>query len=52
MKRLAIVLAVMGLGIYMMLTEKDKKKLKNEGRKTRKKLKKSHFPHKEIIPAD
>ena len=30
MKRLAIVLTVMGLGVYLMLQEKGKKKKKNK----------------------
>lgn len=52
MKRLAIALAVMGFGVYLMLSEKDKKVLKEEGKKFRKKLKKSHFPGKGIASVD
>lgn len=52
MKRLAIALAVMGLGVYMMLSEKDKKQVKEEGNKIRKKIKKSHFPGKEILSGE
>jgi hypothetical protein len=49
MKRLAIILAVMGFGVYLMLSEKDKKSFRNEGNKIKKKLKKTHFPAKEIL---
>ncbi len=52
MKKLAIVLAVMGFGVFLMLSEKDKKEIKKEGKKFRKKLKKSHFPGKEILAVD
>jgi preprotein translocase subunit YajC len=52
MKRLAIALAVMGLVVYLMLSEKDKKEIKKKGEKLRKKLKKSRLPGKEILPDD
>lgn len=52
MKRLAIALVVMGLGVYLMLSEKDKKEIRNEGKKFRKKIKKSHFPGKEMVSSD
>jgi hypothetical protein len=49
MKKLALILGVMGLGVYLMFSEKDKKRFKNEGNKIKKKLKKTHFPAKEIL---
>lgn len=52
MKKLAIVLTIMGLGLFLMLTENDKKELKKEGKKFRKKLKKTHFPRKETVTTD
>lgn len=48
MKKLAVILAVMGLGIYLMLTESDKKSIKNKAQLERKKIKKSHFPTKDF----
>lgn len=44
MKKIAVILAVMGFGIYLMMTEKDKKGKKDLGDLQRKKLRKSHFP--------
>jgi len=52
MKRLAIILAVMGLGVFLMLSESDKKEIRKEGNKIKKKLKKTHFPAKETSVAD
>ena len=52
MKKIAILLAVVGLGVFLMLTENDKKELKKEGKKFKKKLKKTHFPGKESISFD
>ncbi len=49
MKRLAVVLAVMGLGVYLMLSEKEKKQIRKEGEKLKKKIKKTSFPAKEIF---
>ncbi len=49
MKKLAVILTVMGFGIYLMLSEKDKKELRKEGEKMKRKLKKTHFPVKEIL---
>jgi hypothetical protein len=54
MKRLTIALTVMALGVYLMLQEtgkKQKKELKSVGDTTRKKIKKSHFPGKEVLHA-
>jgi hypothetical protein len=54
MKRLTIALTVMALGVYLMLQEtgkKQKKESKHAGDATRKKIKKSHFPGKEILAA-
>ncbi|HXS57148.1 MAG TPA: hypothetical protein VN726_13550 [Hanamia sp.] len=55
MKRLTIALTVMALGVYLMLQEAGKKQ-KKESRYTpdltRKKIKKSHFPGKEMSHAD
>ena len=47
MKKIAVILAVMGLGVYMMLSEKDKKRVKREGEWVKKKIKKTHFPAKD-----
>lgn len=44
MKKLLILLALMGAGIYLMLNNSDKREIKKEGKKIKKKLKKSHFP--------
>ena len=49
MKRLAIVFGIMCFGAYLMLMEKDKKKFKEEDRKIKKKMRKSHFPLKQPI---
>jgi hypothetical protein len=49
MKRLLILLALMGTGVYLMLKESDKKEIKNAGEKIKKKIKKSHFPKKEAV---
>ncbi len=43
MKRLLILLALMGAGVYLLLSEEDQKKIKKEGKKIKKKLKKTHF---------
>jgi hypothetical protein len=48
MKRLAVILSIMGLGVYLLLSEKDKKRVKSSGRKGYNKFKKSHFPGKDI----
>jgi hypothetical protein len=48
MKKLAIILAVMGFGVYLMLSEKDKKEFKKAGKKLNRKLGKTHFPLKEV----
>lgn len=47
MKRLLILLAVMGIGIFYLLSDTDKEDLKKEGKRIKKKLKKSHFPKQE-----
>lgn len=44
MKKLFVLLAIMGLGTYLMLTEKDKKKLNKKTRKAKKTF--SEFAHK------
>lgn len=49
MKRLVILLAVMGIGIFYLLSDDEKKELKHGAKKIRKKLKKSHFPKKEAL---
>jgi hypothetical protein len=48
MKKLAVILTVMGLGVYLMLTEKDKKRVKNQVQQVKKKIKKTHFPAKDL----
>lgn len=55
MKRLTIALTVMALGVYLMLQEsgkKEKKELRKISDATRKKIKKSHFPGKEMLAVD
>lgn len=55
MKRLTIALTVMALGVYLMLQEtgqKQKKELRKAADATRKKIKKSHFPGKEMLATD
>lgn len=52
MKRLAIIFGVMCLGVWLLLSEKDKKQISDEGRKIKKKFKKSHFPGKEMVSAE
>lgn len=49
MKRLLILLAIMGAGVWLMLTETEKKEIKKEGKLLKKKLKKTHFPKKEVF---
>lgn len=48
MKRLLILLAVMGIGVFFLLSDTEKEELKHEGKRIKKKLKKSHFPKKEM----
>jgi hypothetical protein len=50
MKRLFILLAIMGVGVYLLLSENDEKNYHGE-KKMKKKTKKSHFPKKEPEPA-
>lgn len=47
MKRLMILLAVMSVAVFLMLPEKDQKEIKTQGKKLKKKLKKTHFPKNE-----
>jgi preprotein translocase subunit YajC len=49
MKRLLILLVLMGAGVWWMMMDKDKKEVKERGQLTKKKLKKTHFPKKEIV---
>lgn len=49
MKKLFILLAVMGIGIFYLLSDNEKEELKHEAKRIKKKLKKSHFPKKEAI---
>jgi len=49
MKRLLILLALMGAGVWWMMMDTGKDEIKERGDLTRKKLKKSHFPKKEIL---
>lgn len=51
MKRLLILLGVMGLAVFFLLSDEDKKDLKQEGKKMKKKLKKTHF-HKNPLSVD
>ena len=44
MKRLFVLLTVLGLGTYLMMTEKDKKKTKNKAKKVKKTF--TEFAHK------
>ena len=49
MKKLLILLALMGAGVWWLMTGTDKKEVKELGDLQRKKLKKTHFPKKEIL---
>jgi hypothetical protein len=51
MKRIFVLLAVIGVAVFMMLPDQDQKELKNEGKRIKKKLKKSHFPKNEPATA-
>ena len=51
MKRLIILLALMGVGVYLLLSEDEKKEIRKEGKRIKKKLKKTHFPKNEPSPA-
>lgn len=46
MKKLLILLAVMGIGIFYLLSD-DEQDFEDEGELSRKKIKKSHFPKRE-----
>ncbi len=48
MKRLFILLGVMGAAVLYMLSETDKKEMHEEGVKIKKKHKKSHFHKKQL----
>lgn len=48
MKKLLILLALMGTGLYLLLRDSDKQEIEKAGKKIKKKLRKSHFPKKEI----
>ncbi|MGN6532816.1 MAG: hypothetical protein ACTHK0_13825 [Ginsengibacter sp.] len=47
MKRLIILLTLMTVAVFLMLPEKDREEIKHEGRRLKKKLKKTHFPKNE-----
>lgn len=47
MKKLLILLTLMGVGVYLMLSEEDQKEIRKEGKRIKKKFKKSRFPKKE-----
>ncbi len=49
MKRLLILLALMGAGVWWLMAGTDKKEVKERGELKRKKLKKTHFPKKEVF---
>ena len=49
MKRLLVLLAIMGAGVWLMLSESEKKEIKKERKLLKKKLRKTHFPKKELI---
>jgi hypothetical protein len=49
MKTLFILLAVMGVGVYLLLSQNDEKNYDGEKR-MKKKVHKSHFPKKEPMP--
>ncbi len=49
MKKLLLLLALMTAGIWWMLSDTDKKEIKERGHLQRKKLKKTHFPKKEVF---
>jgi hypothetical protein len=51
MKRLLILLGVMGIAVFFMLSETDRKEIEHEGKKIKKKLKKTHF-HKNPLSVD
>lgn len=47
MKKIVILLAVMSVAVFLMLPEKDQKEIEKQGKKLKKKLKKTHFPKNE-----
>jgi hypothetical protein len=51
MKRLFILLALMGVGVYLLLSEDEKKEIRKEGKRIKKKLRKTHFPKNEPASA-
>ncbi|HSV10269.1 MAG TPA: hypothetical protein VLI68_05845 [Hanamia sp.] len=51
MKRLIILLTLMTVAVFLMLPEKDRDKIEQEGKKIKKKLKKTHFPKNETASA-
>ena len=51
MKRLIILLTLMTVAVFLMLPEKDRDKIKHEGKRIKKKLKKTHFPKNEPTTA-
>lgn len=51
MKRLIILLTLMTVAVFLMLPEKDRDEIKREGKRIKKKLKKTHFPKNEPASA-
>jgi len=49
MKRLLILLAIMAAGVWLMMTDSEKKEIREKGKLAKKKLKKTHFPKKEVF---
>ena len=47
MKRLLILFAVMGVGVYLLLSEEGQKEIRKEGKRIKRKLKKTRFPKNE-----
>ena len=52
MKKIALLLGIMGAAVWILLSADDKKSLKNEGEIVKKKIRKTHFPAKEIVQGD
>lgn len=48
MKKLWILLAIIGVSTYLLLSDNDKKGKKKEGKHMKNKFKKSHFPKHEL----
>ena len=49
MKKILILLGVLGIGMYFLLTDSDTAKIEKAEKKIKKKLHKRHFPKKQIV---